>query len=1072
MSDSSTANHDSGADAKSAVGACPARHGELFLVPARYALAEYAAEHSCCSPAANSQSHPQALRRLRKGYLYLWHQQGQLRRFVIATDGLLLEQGLDDESRELDTGAIAGVALDKHSDAWLLYSEIPLPKTAYQGLVDSPAERLARMRCIPLPEIARRLEAQHCPVLSEAEKVVAELMPTVRDQFAAHDYAQNGEAYREGVDALGQQMMGEPSPERVNAYIHARTWLSEREQAAARHPQAAEHAPGEWSSVAWDLPVSDAWLSKARSQAGGLHAVFAALDDDLGILRDLNFEQGWVNQREEDWDQENAHKGMIAGFINSLITEDGAELSNLINYRYRDRDIQLTAEQGDVMLQARRELQPLLAEETEVNQRQRHKIGHAAADARIADIIRREQIVLAPTREFVPADLHGLLQGVVMSYHADKVHNMTDAKSSAQVTERVDLPRMQRWITDVAEPHRHWLIARREALYADLATYLPRHGAALWYVDYDSGAHCAMLGELSLNTLGALCSSGPGVELAVNLLRSPSVDQPFSLLSGGFTPSLMDLGDRAAQAQVALTSANQAAIGELVGSLVESREKLAWLSALGGEDGKDWSQAVSRLASAFAALEVEHLSTSQTPNNLIQRFPVPLQALLILMRLSTDSVINASRYSFTLSGSAGQRVWEFGRAAGQSLRRGITPAVHAIKDMNTLGGVLPLAALLLHLNNLHEINQRDQGRAHDEVRQREHLAENFKVGAALSAVIGAAWEATGRVEVRVDTRISNISLKAPIITLFGLVTGGLAAVAAAADLGKLFAEAQKEGAYWTADHWARLGHDSALFGLMAAQAGLGGNATYMALAGKWSTEQAIKWFTLRIMPINWLLLVIEGLYLAWNYHRDTELQAFLEQCCWGKAKRWGESPEQRSQEMQTLIDLLFKPKLRATAYLTSRQIGGGGNSIALESRTESLSLYLPGANPQGSQLYVKVVGFDAANRPLDYTSEWLGGLKSTWLPIQQGMGLRLSGKLPRRVDTVYWQIQVLYHSPLAMQAGTLNSRRLLVGGRSGMRYIVRGNSVVEHDTTEGRLLSDAIGALPVNANLLQPKEPE
>ena len=88
------------------------------------------------------------------------------------------------------------------------------------------------------------------------------------------------------------------------------------------------------------------------------------------------------------------------------------------------------------------------------------------------------------------------------------------------------------------------------------------------------------------------------------------------------------------------------------------------------------------------------------------------------------------------------------------------------------------------------------------------------------------------------------------------------------------------------------------------------------------------------------------------------------------------------------------------------------------------------------------------------------------------MGLRLSGKLPRRVDTVYWQIQVLYHSPLAMQAGTLNSRRLLVGGRSGMRYIVRGNSVVEHDTTEGPLLSDAIGALPVNANLLQPKEPE
>ncbi|WP_092286417.1 toxin VasX [Halopseudomonas sabulinigri] len=1064
MSDTSTANHDNGADAKSAVGACPAGQAELFIVPARYALAEQGAEHSCCLPAASSQSHPQALRRLRVGYLYLWHQQGPLRRFAIATDGLLQEQGLEDDSGEVAAGSVAGVALDKHHDAWLLYSEIPLPKTAYQGLADSPAERLARMRCIPLPEIARRLEVEHCPALSEAEKVVAELMPEVRDQFVAHDYAQNGDAYRKGVDTLGQQMMDEPTPERVNAYTNARTWLSEREQAAGRHPQAAEHPPGEWSSVAWDLPASDTWLSKARSQAGSLHAVFATLDDDLGVLRDLNAEQGWVNQREEDWDQENAHKGMIAGFINSLITEDGAELSNLINYRYRDRDIQLTPEQGDIMLQARRDLQPLLAEETEINQRQRHKIGHAAADARIAEIVRREQIVLAPTREFVPADLHGQLQGVVMSYHADKVHNMTDAKSSAQVAERVELPRMQRWITEVAEPHHHWLTARREVLYSDMASYLPRHGAALWYVNYDSDAHCSMLSELSLSSLGSLCSSGPGVQLAVNLLRSPSADQPFSLLSSGFTPSLMDIGDRAAQLQGALTSENQAAIGQFIGKLVASSEKLAWLSALGGEQGNDWNQAVSRLSAAYAALEVEHLASSQTPSNLIQRLPSPLRALLIMMRLCTDSVINVGRYSFTLSGDTGQRIWEFGRMAGQSLQRGMAPTVARIKGMNTLGGVLPLAALLLHMNNVHEINERDRGREHDDVRQREHLAENLKVGAALSAVIGAAWQATGQVEAK------RGALKAPIVTLFGFITGGLAAVAAAVDLAKLSAEMQKDGAYWSADHWVRLGHDSALFGLMSAQTGLGAYATYMALIGKWTTDEAIRWFTLRIMPVNWLLLVVEGLYLAWNYHKDTELQAFLEQCCWGKAKRWGDSPEQHSQEIQTLIDLLFKPRLQAVGYLASRQIGGSGNNVVLDSRTDSLSLSLPGASPQGSQLYVKVVAFDAANTPVDCTSEWLSGVESTWLPIHQGMGLRLSGKLPRRLDSHYWQVQVLYHSPLAMQAGTLNSRQLIVGGGKGMRYIVRGSSVVEHAATAGPLLSDAFSALPVSSHLLQPKE--
>ena len=45
-----------------------------------------------------------------------------------------------------------------------------------------------------------------------------------------------------------------------------------------------------------------------------------------------------------------------------------------------------------------------------------------------------------------------------------------------------------------------------------------------------------------------------------------------------------------------------------------------------------------------------------------------------------------------------------------------------------------------------------------------------------------------------------------------------------------------------------------------------------------------------------------------------------------------------------------------------------------------------------------------------------------------------------------------------------------MGGSLGMRYIVRGSSVVEHAATEGPLLSDAVSALPVSANLLQPKE--
>ena len=100
----------------------------------------------------------------------------------------------------------------------------------------------------------------------------------------------------------------------------------------------------------------------------------------------------------------------------------------------------------------------------------------------------------------------------------------------------------------------------------------------------------------------------------------------------------------------------------------------------------------------------------------------------------------------------------------------------------------------------------------------------------------------------------------------------------------------------------------------------------------------------------------------------------------------------------------------------------------------------------------------------------MSDLESSWLPIHQGMGLRLKGKLPRQPNSRYCQVQVLYHSPLAVQAGTLNHQQLIVGGAMGMRYIVRGAAVVEHASNEGPLLSDAFSAVRVNPELLQPRE--
>jgi len=313
-------------------------------------------------------------------------------------------------------------------------------------------------------------------------------------------------------------------------------------------------------------------------------------------------------------------------------------------------------------------------------------------------------------------------------------------------------------------------------------------------------------------------------------------------------------------------------------------------------------------------------------------------------------------------------------------------------------------------------------------------------------------------------------LQAPIVTLFAFFTGSLASLAAIADLAKLSAEMQKEDAYWSGNHWARLGHDGAVLGLMSTQTGLGGYATYMALTNRWTIGEAIKWFSLRIVPVNWLILIVEALYLAWNYFKDSELQQFLEQCCWGNARRWDDSPEQASDELQTLIDLLFKPRLQATGLLTSRHSGGSDHSIAIGSKTDNLQLYLPGADPSRTQLHLRLAAIGAAGTPTDCTRQWLATVQSQWLPIHQGMGLCLSGKLPAQPEGGYWQLQVIYHSPLAMLTGTLNPGRLVVGGAQGMRYIIRGTSITEHGNSDGPLLSDRLPAVEVERTVLTPED--
>ncbi len=332
-------------------------------------------------------------------------------------------------------------------------------------------------------------------------------------------------------------MMEAPSAENVQAYVDARTWQAEREQAAARHPEAAQQGPGEWSAVAWDVPTTDAWLAQAHSDAGALHAVFATLDDDLGVLRDLNHEQERLEAGHESWIADNNLRQSVGGFIRSLIREDGGEVANLLNYRYRDRDIQLTPDQGETLLASQRRLEELLREESRINQERGRRYSHTQADAELAGVHAEVAATTAPVRGFIPPELHGEVEYVVREYRKEKVANLAGGRAHAQVAEHIDLERLDAWLDQEAPAHYRQVEERHQALYADRGQFLPRHSSGTWFVDYADPAHQRWLDELAEACLSAQCSRQQGAEQFAGYVRS---DDPGSLrlVFHAWSPSL------------------------------------------------------------------------------------------------------------------------------------------------------------------------------------------------------------------------------------------------------------------------------------------------------------------------------------------------------------------------------------------------------------------------------------------------------------------------------------------------------------------------------------------------------
>lgn len=1010
----------------SPVAACPARQAEVFIVPTRYALGEQPAEHACVQPGTTSQSHPMALRRLRPGFLYLWHHEGPLRRYAVASDGLLLEQALDDDDTLPMNGQSVGIALDKRHDAWLLYSEIPLPTGARQHLAENPGER---MHHIALTQVAHSLEAPHCPALDSAERVLAELMPEVREKALAHDHARNGAAHREGVDALGRRMMEAPSAENVQAYVDARTWLAERERAAARHPEAAQQGPGEWSAVAWDVPASDAWLTRARSDAGALHAVFATLDDDLGVLRDLNHEQERLEAGHEHWIADNNLRQSVGGFIRSLIREDGGEVANLLNYRYRDRDIQITPDQGETILASQHRLEALFREESRINQERGRRYNHAQADAELAGVHAEVAATTAPVRGFIPPDLHGEVEYVVREYRKEKVANLAGGRAHAQVTEHIDLERLDAWLDQEAPAHYRQVEERHQALYADRGQFLPRHASGTWFVDYADPAHQRWLDELADACLSAQCSRQQGAEQFAGYVRS---DDPGSLrlVFHAWSPSLeaaVNSTNRLNELAAALSLDNLGDTRTALGKTLDEAALRA-LERLADDVEGYWAGTVSRLGAALLA--------GKTQAGLAGQW----MGLLLVARFGQDSRLVRGLENgvevWRLLGEKAEALQQWTRNTAQAIRSGNAAGVLQSPAVKNSGGLLPLAALLLNaLNASNYASQAGLLEGEGAQRRAEHLSATLFAAAALTAVV-QNWMIIGK-------GIDELNLRgaiAPTLTLFGGAVGIISATAAFNELDAL--KLQIENAQSRIDPWleARRLAVTGQTAVYVAQGLLGLSLTTMRLANRIDTPTAIRRFRLGMGPLNLLLLGLGGLYLyAWS-RQATPLQNYLAGCCWSRGRAYkGESltAQQQVAEFEQLLALLYKPRLGLRTE--SVRIAGTAGDTVTQDGIAALTVDLPGADPDSVQVELALIGnptptsvriFGEGTRgtPTDLGATWLGGSRCTWIPAGEGQGLRLSGAFARPLARA--SLRLRYHSPVALLAGLEN----VIGGPRGLAY--------------------------------------
>ncbi|MHC8302378.1 toxin VasX [Pseudomonas sp. ZS1P83] len=1063
-------------DINSTLTPCPASQAEIFVVPVRYALAEEKAANPCCVPGVTTQSRPMAARRLRAGFVYLWQDKGPLKRYAVSPNGLLKEQALEADATLVHDATLTGLALEKIHDTWMLYSEFPLNPEHCKSLSDSSAKRRAHMCHVALRTVANELQAEHCPPLEKAVEVMAELIPGTFAQFMKADPQWGAE----DTGALGETVMKDPTPANIKAYTDAMHRVRERDKAIAQYPGARNQLPGEWSAEPWDGQGTQDWLDSAKAQTKGLFAIFACLNDDLGVLRDINHEQEWVEAGHEKWLGENNVRLSIGGFVRSLISEDGAELAGSISYRYKAREITLTPEQGQVMLDTQHRLDEELKAETRVRQYggQPTQAEASGRDARIAAIV-------APVRAFIPADLYTEVEFIVREYRAEKHANLNNHHFSAKVGKYIDLDAMNTWFAQTAAAHYQQIEQRHTALFADRGMYLNRSLSGTWFVDYDDLTTRHWLTELATGCLTAQCLRAQGAEQYADYVRAAD-GGALKQLFNAWTPSIdaaINNTSRLGELMAALASDNISATHQALAPL--SSAVLDDIAAMARDASSAWSVLVNRLAASLLLLK--------GGNN----FSGSWMGVFVAARLGSDTrlqfVTEAGRQVWKLLGQQGEALGEWAKATGRAIGAGRVGRIVNSPVVANSGGVVPLAALLLNVLNAHNyLSEAGVLEGMDSRRVNDTVSATLYAAAALVAVVdNQVRKGVGK------DRFLIRSSAAPTLTLFGGVIGGLSFAAAVNEYRSL--QTQLERAHTHVDPWLEMRQTvvAGQVGAFGAQALLGMAQTGRALAGLVEVETAILRYTLYMGPLNWIIAALGVLYLvAWFFER-TPLQNLLNFCCWSKARAINLepiAPKAQQDELDRLYRILYTPRvsMQSSSVLGS---SNGPSGLASVSSINALTIDLPGAEPSSVYLELSIVGDPVdtlgyrdliknspfnhykAPRPWrDTTPQWLSSSVCQWIPFKEGQGLRLSGPfntLPNVLGTPpsTVSLRLRYRTPLTAMLGA----RTFIGGERGLAFTLNDTSGVIELQADPTPQLDRVPSYPLGEDLpgaiyLQPKD--